>query len=161
MIQNFQCPGCGNLVALGEPACSHCGQFFKYNCPVCGNPVDNRYIRCGSCNTLFNWSKSIQYNPETSASTIQQARVSFQNQQQANIQYTNTQQAQVQNQNTPQGRVQYSNAQQTNAVIKEAGDKTSSTSIPLTSRPIFWLVLMISCAVLIAILLFAAKAVSG
>ena len=60
MIQSFQCPICGNLNAIGEPACTRCGQNFVYNCPVCGSPVSNRYNKCHSCNTLFNWSTPYQ-----------------------------------------------------------------------------------------------------
>ncbi|MCX6007097.1 MAG: hypothetical protein NTZ34_07545, partial [Chloroflexi bacterium] len=114
MIQNFQCPTCGNLIAFGEPACTSCGQNFVYNCPVCGNPVDNRYIRCGSCKTLFNWSKPVQQNAEMNP---------------------------VDPVNPPQERVNYTDIRQSRAGISEIKERTASSNLNMTSRPMFWLIL--------------------
>jgi hypothetical protein len=143
MIQSFQCPACGNLNPLGEPACTRCGQFFKYNCPVCGNPIDNRYLRCGSCNTLFNWSKPIQQNTEINPINTQQPNT-------VNMQQPNTATRQ-------QTNVMFPNAQQSRVEVKQVRERTRSTNEPLTSRPMFWLILMVVCAIIIVLLMIMAQ----
>ncbi len=130
MIQSFQCPTCGNLIAIGEPACTSCGRNFVYNCPVCGNPVDNRYIRCGSCKTLFNWSKSSQQNIEIN----QEAPV---NPQPGGANYTDIRQSRVEN--------------------RESRERAASSNVNMTSRPMFWLILIACCAILIGVLLFVSR----
>jgi hypothetical protein len=132
MIQSFQCPTCGNLIAIGEPACANCGQNFVYNCPVCGNPVDNRYVRCGSCKTLFNWSKPVEQNAEINSGN------------QGN---------QV---NQPE-RVTYPDIRQSRAGMQEIKERTASSNLNMTSRPMFWLMLIVGCAILIAVLLFISR----
>jgi len=57
MMQNFQCPICGNYNAFGEPECSQCKQAFVYNCPVCGTHINNLYNKCSGCGAVFNWGK--------------------------------------------------------------------------------------------------------
>ena len=127
MIQSFQCPTCGNLIAIGEPACINCGQNFVYNCPVCGNPVDNRYVRCGSCKTLFNWSKPTQQNTEINPV------------------------------NPPPGRVTYPDIRQSRTGINQIKEKTASSNLNITSRPMFWVTLIIVCVILIGVLLFIGR----
>lgn len=127
MVQNFQCPSCGNFNAIGEPVCAKCGRLFQYCCPVCGSPVDNRYLRCNTCNTSFNWYKPIQQNTEITAV------------------------------NTQQVRLPYPASQQSGVAPKQAVKNSQQANLPLTSRPVFWVILMIGCAVLIAILLFVAR----
>lgn len=148
MIQSFQCPACGNFNAIGEPACAKCGQFFRYNCPVCGNPIDNRYLRCGACNTLFNWSKPIQQNAEMTAINTQRARLMYPDSQQTPVVAK-----EIKDINENSETSETSETRET----RETKERSPSTNVPLTSRPVFWLILMISCAVLIAILLFIAR----
>lgn len=127
MIQSFQCPTCGNLIAIGEPACPNCGQNFVYNCPVCGNPVDNRYVRCGSCKTLFNWSKSVQLTTEITPV------------------------------NPVPEQVTYPDTRQSRAGIREIKEKTASSNLTMMSRPTFWLMLIVCCVIFIGVLLLVSR----
>jgi len=130
MIQSFQCPVCGSLNPLGEPSCPNCGRSFVYNCPVCGNPIDNRYLRCSSCQTLFNWSKPVG------------------------------QDSQLQPSNGEGMRIMYPQTRQSRVEINEVKQKPQSTSGSLTSRPIFWLMLMFGCMILVVLLLFLDKMIN-
>jgi hypothetical protein len=136
MIQSFQCPTCGNLIAIGEPACINCGQNFVYNCPVCGNPVDNRYVRCGSCKTLFNWSKQVQQNAEMNPMN---------------------QSNQVNPVNPPQENITYPETRQSRVGFREIKEKTASSSPSMTSQPMFWLMLIVASAIIIGVLLFISR----
>jgi hypothetical protein len=127
MIQSFQCPTCGNLIAIGEPACPNCGQNFVYNCPVCGNPVDNRYVRCGSCKTLFNWSKPVQ------------------------------QIAEITPVNRVPEQVTYPDIRQSRVGIREIKERTASSDLNMTSRPMFWLMLIVGCVICIGVLLLVSR----
>jgi predicted RNA-binding Zn-ribbon protein involved in translation (DUF1610 family) len=138
MIQSFQCPTCGNLIAIGEPACTNCGRNFIYNCPVCGNPVDNRYVRCGSCKTLFNWSKSVQQNAETGPGNPGNPGDPV---------------------NPTPGRVTYQDIRQSRAGISGFKERTASSNVNMTSRPMFWLMLIVGCVILICVLLFISKVI--
>jgi hypothetical protein len=151
MIQSFQCPVCGNLNPLGKPSCPNCGQSFVYNCPVCGNPIDNRYLRCASCNTLFNWTKTIVQNAEARTQNIQPQM------QNTDAGMQNTQQ-QTQNTRARMGgaqgtRTMYPESRQSRVEIDEVKEKPASSNVSLTSRPAFWLFLMLGCMILIALLL--------
>lgn len=128
MVQNFQCPSCGNFNAIGEPVCAKCGRLFQYSCPVCGSPVDNRYLQCVACNTSFNWYKPMQQNTEVTTVNTQQARLPYPASQQSG----------------------------TKQAVKSR-ENTRPANLPLASRPVFWVILMIGCAVLIAILLFLSR----
>ena len=154
MIQNFQCPVCGNLNALGEPACTVCGQSFFYNCPVCGNPINNRCSACPSCKTLFNWSRE----PTRSY--------------QANIQAINNPQnitpgisSSKADQNLQENIPVTSPAQSPALTARQSrvalNDKSSKPAASITSRPMFWVMLMIACIILIAVLLLMDRIISA
>ncbi len=55
MIQQFQCPACGEVCIMGDPACRVCGEYFTYNCPSCSYFVNKGNNRCPNCGTQLYW----------------------------------------------------------------------------------------------------------
>lgn len=151
MIQSFQCPICANLNAFGEPSCVQCGQNFVYNCPVCGCHISNRYANCPSCRTAFQWSRLPQqdYQPiglNTTPSPVNKTAdetIPVQD-----IHYESTTQAKVQSTVYP-GRQPIRNR------------STARMEPGITSRPAFWVMLMIGCIIAIAILLFIDRMINA
>jgi hypothetical protein len=157
MIQSFQCPVCGTLNALGEPSCTGCGQSFTCSCPVCGGPVNNRYTNCPSCQTLFNWSRG----PAESYFSSPSPQEASQNIQQG-----------IPNQQPDTGVRENAENQENQqpAPVATRGNRQSRVPVQqrkepppagITSRPIFWVMLMIACIIAIAALLFVDRLINA
>jgi hypothetical protein len=154
MIQSFQCPICGNLNAIGEPSCTVCGQNFVYYCPVCASPLNNRYTNCPSCQTLFNWSRGPLQRYQAMES--------------------NTGSSQNAPSDVPVSRPAQSFRQNPSVVLPEKSpgsvpDQSRSNARVIetaatpgvTSRPAFWVTLMIGCMVVIAVLLLIDRIINA
>ena len=154
MIQSFQCPVCGNLNAFGEPSCTRCGQNFVYNCPVCGNPVNNHYANCPSCQTLFNWSRESgqSYQPARSDASAPQGIQSIgQNPYTAPGSLPGASDSQPEQSNdVPAAQSQ---------IVPGRSPRAAATG--MTSRPAFWVMLMICCIIIIAVLLFVDRIINA
>lgn len=142
MLQNFQCTSCGHLNTFGEPVCIRCGQTFIYNCPICGSHINNRYSKCRGCGASFNWGIAVQQNPINTPSALSQKEISSYQQ------------------NTEQNPVPFmlptAISQQTSATAghtDKLSEKKGGEISNLFSTSRFWIILIIVCVVLIALLL--------
>lgn len=149
MLQNFQCTSCGHLNTFGEPACTQCGQQFIYNCPICGSHINNRYNKCRGCGTAFNWGVPVQQTQSNTAATFPQ--------EQLNVYPQN------QEQNTPSLMLPSAAAQQPPTAVGQVRKPFQPSNVNTTSlfsTPRFWIILIIICAVLIALLLVIDRFIS-
>lgn len=149
MLQNFQCTSCGHLNAFGEPACTQCGQPFIYNCPICGSHINNRYDKCRGCGATFNWGVPVQQAPVNTAAALPQENLNVYPQNQVQ---------------TPPPFIMPSAAAQqpstTTGQVCKPFQPSGEKSTALYSTPRFWIILIIICVVLIALLLVIDRFIS-
>jgi hypothetical protein len=152
MMQSFQCSACGHQNAFGEPACAQCGQAFIYNCPICGSHINNRYDKCRGCGAAFNWGTAVPQNPpDSNINPPAGTNAGFQG-------------------NMPQNMPAYFPPPAIRPPAAPVGNPASTTrkffqpdqgqTSKLFSSPRFWVILIIICAVLIAILLIIDRLIS-
>lgn len=147
MMQTFQCSACGNQNAFGEPVCSHCGQPFVYNCPICGIHINNTYDRCRGCGAVFYWGKTPQQNVvDTLAAPPAVENPQFNSPLQQNPQpFVPLVPPPDRLQQTPYNVGATAQQQNPRPSYSRSGSLLSSTK--------FWLILIVVCIALIAIIL--------
>jgi hypothetical protein len=157
-MPSFQCSVCGHQNAFGEPACAQCGQAFIYNCPMCGSHINNRYDKCRGCGAAFNWGTEAQPNPQDSGISLPLgAGTGFQVNMPPNApSYFPPPSIPAPPPPVPAQAPAANLAGTTRRFFQP--DKGASGS--LFSSPRFWIILIIICAVLIAVLLIIDRLVS-
>jgi hypothetical protein len=152
MMQSFQCIVCGHQNAFGEPACAQCGQAFIYNCPICGSHINNRYDKCRACGASFIWGTTLQQNHPDSVLNIPPAEnQSFQNMMPQNAAPYIPPPAQSQPGYYPNPAV---------STARKTPQPVQSQNKSLFSSPRLWIILIIICAVLIAIMFIIDRLIS-
>jgi len=142
---------CGRQNAFGEPACTQCGQTFIYNCPICGSHINNQYNKCRGCGTAFNWGTMMQQNQSTAINFPSPESQAFQDNQQQNIDSMVT---------APPISQPDSPAEYVPSTVRQPSQPVQSQANTLFSSPKFWIILIIICIVLIAILLIVDRFIS-